>query len=179
MSYYIVGFEVLTAMSTKMAVFWVVVPCKLLPDYTALQPRRQPSSRYYIYSLFVLFLSLYNRLLKIYGSGLRWFYITQLWCVYYIEKYIFLGFMLNKQRNYKRKLSFFKRLQSGIYTRLGENLVLWWTCTKKTPYNFIYVCCGSRSALLEVCVCEVNLRFSEVSVQMSVFITSDRAHRLQ
>jgi hypothetical protein len=65
------GFEVLTAVSTKMAVFWVVAPCifveffqrfsgpwyliraiaskdlcnngKLLPDYTALQPRRQPS----------------------------------------------------------------------------------------------------------------------------------------
>jgi hypothetical protein len=65
------GFEVLTAVSTKMAVFWVVAPCsqvevyhrlrgpcclhhqglkglwnvgKLLPDYTALQSRRQPSS---------------------------------------------------------------------------------------------------------------------------------------
>jgi hypothetical protein len=32
-----IGFEVLTVVSTKMAVFWVV------PDYTALQPRRQPS----------------------------------------------------------------------------------------------------------------------------------------
>jgi hypothetical protein len=52
------------AVSTKMAVFWVVAPCslvevyqrfrgpcclhhqggKLLPDYMALQPRRQPSS---------------------------------------------------------------------------------------------------------------------------------------
>jgi hypothetical protein len=40
----IVGFEVHTAVSTKMAVFWVVASCKLLPDYTALQPRRQPSS---------------------------------------------------------------------------------------------------------------------------------------
>jgi hypothetical protein len=62
---WMVGFEVLTAVSTKMAVFWVVAPCslvevyqrfrgpcclhhqghvgKLLPDYTALQPRRQPS----------------------------------------------------------------------------------------------------------------------------------------
>jgi hypothetical protein len=63
-----VCFEVLTAVSTKMAVFWVVEvyqhfrsPCclhrpddggskdlrnvgKLLPDYTVLQPRRQPSS---------------------------------------------------------------------------------------------------------------------------------------
>jgi hypothetical protein len=39
-----VGFEVLTAASTKMAVFWIVAPCKLLPDYTALKPRRQPSS---------------------------------------------------------------------------------------------------------------------------------------
>jgi hypothetical protein len=73
-----VRFEVLTAVSTKMAVFWVVAPCslvevylrfrgpcclhhygyyrpddggskdlwnigKLLPDYTALQPRRQSS----------------------------------------------------------------------------------------------------------------------------------------
>jgi hypothetical protein len=55
-----VGFEVLTAVSTKMAVFWVVAPCslnrpddggskdlgnvgKLLPDYTVLQPRGQPS----------------------------------------------------------------------------------------------------------------------------------------
>jgi hypothetical protein len=58
-----VGFEVLTTVSTKMAVFWVVAPCSLaevyqldhggskdlwnvgiiLPDYTALQPRRQPS----------------------------------------------------------------------------------------------------------------------------------------
>jgi hypothetical protein len=38
------GFEVLTAVSTKMTVFWVVVP-----DYTALQPRRQPS----FYSQFV------------------------------------------------------------------------------------------------------------------------------
>jgi hypothetical protein len=73
-----VGFEVLTAVRTKMAVLWVVEPCslvevyqrirgpcclhhqgdrrddggskdlwnvgKLLPDYTVLQPRRQPSS---------------------------------------------------------------------------------------------------------------------------------------
>jgi hypothetical protein len=36
------------AVSMKMAVFWVVVPCslvesKLLPDYTVLQTRRQPS----------------------------------------------------------------------------------------------------------------------------------------
>jgi hypothetical protein len=36
--HFIVGFEVLKAVSTKMAVFWVVAP-----DYTALQPRRQPS----------------------------------------------------------------------------------------------------------------------------------------
>jgi hypothetical protein len=46
---YKVVFEVLTAVSTKMAVFWVVAPWSLvevyqLPDYTALQPRRQPSS---------------------------------------------------------------------------------------------------------------------------------------
>jgi hypothetical protein len=46
---YQVGFEVLTAVSTKKAVFWVVAPCslvegKLLPDYAALQPRRQRSS---------------------------------------------------------------------------------------------------------------------------------------
>jgi hypothetical protein len=67
-----VGFEVLTAVSMKMAGFWVVAPCslvevyqryrgpcchhqqgdvthgnvgKLLPDYTVLQPRRQPSSK--------------------------------------------------------------------------------------------------------------------------------------
>jgi hypothetical protein len=40
MCYVLVGFEVLTTVSTKMAVFWVG---KLLPDYTALQPRRQPS----------------------------------------------------------------------------------------------------------------------------------------
>jgi hypothetical protein len=66
-----VGFEVLTAVSTKMAIFWVVAPyslveiyqrfrgpCrlpddggskdlwnagKLLPDHSELQPRRQPS----------------------------------------------------------------------------------------------------------------------------------------
>jgi hypothetical protein len=55
-----VGFEVLTVVGTKMVVFWVVAPCslvrpddggskdirnvgKLLPDHTALQPRRQPS----------------------------------------------------------------------------------------------------------------------------------------
>jgi hypothetical protein len=72
----ILGLKVLTAVSTKMAVFWVAAPCslvevyqrsrgpcclqhhhpddggskdlwnvgKLLPDYKALQPRRQPSS---------------------------------------------------------------------------------------------------------------------------------------
>jgi hypothetical protein len=28
-----VGFEVLTAMSTKMAVFWVVAPCSLVEIY--------------------------------------------------------------------------------------------------------------------------------------------------
>jgi hypothetical protein len=64
-----VGFEVLTAVSTKMVVFRVVAPCSLvevyqrfigpvddggskdlgkvgrfLPDYTALQPTRQTSS---------------------------------------------------------------------------------------------------------------------------------------
>jgi hypothetical protein len=33
-----IGFEVLTAVSTKMAVY-------RLPDHTALQPRRQPSSK--------------------------------------------------------------------------------------------------------------------------------------
>jgi hypothetical protein len=39
-----VGFEVLMAVGTKMAVFWVVASCSLvLPDYMALQPRRQPS----------------------------------------------------------------------------------------------------------------------------------------
>jgi hypothetical protein len=61
---FIVGFEVLTAVSTKMAVFWVIALCSLVEvyqrfrglcclhhqgdalmiDYTALQPRRQPSS---------------------------------------------------------------------------------------------------------------------------------------
>jgi hypothetical protein len=41
-SLWIVGFEVLTAVSTKMAVFWVVAPCSLV-EYTALQPRRQSS----------------------------------------------------------------------------------------------------------------------------------------
>jgi hypothetical protein len=40
---YEVGFQVLAAVSTKMAVFWVVAPCTRLPDYTTLQPRRQPS----------------------------------------------------------------------------------------------------------------------------------------
>jgi hypothetical protein len=64
-----VGFEVLTAVSVKMAVFWVVAPCSLVevyqrfrgpcclhhqgdhrPDYTALQPRRQPSSTWFIFS---------------------------------------------------------------------------------------------------------------------------------
>jgi hypothetical protein len=75
-----VGFEVLKAVITKMAVFWVIAPCslvevyqrfrgpcwlhhspgdggstdlwnvgKLLPDCTALQPRRQPSSWNYIF----------------------------------------------------------------------------------------------------------------------------------
>jgi hypothetical protein len=39
-----VGFEVLMAASMKMAVFWVVASCSLLPDYMALQPRRQPTS---------------------------------------------------------------------------------------------------------------------------------------
>jgi hypothetical protein len=61
------GFEVLTAVNTKIAVFWVVTPCslvevyqrfggnfclhhqglnvgKLLPDYPTLQARRQPFS---------------------------------------------------------------------------------------------------------------------------------------
>jgi hypothetical protein len=72
---YSLGFEVLTVVNTKMAVFWVVAPSSLvegyqciggpcclyhqgaddggnkdlsnigeLPDYTAPQPRRQPSS---------------------------------------------------------------------------------------------------------------------------------------
>jgi hypothetical protein len=37
------GFEVLTAVSRKIAVFWIVARCslvELLPDYTALQPNR-------------------------------------------------------------------------------------------------------------------------------------------
>jgi hypothetical protein len=73
-----VGFEVIMAVGTKMAVFWVVAPCslveiyhsfrgddrlddggskdlwnvgKFLPDYTVLQSRRQPSS---VTSLFLL-----------------------------------------------------------------------------------------------------------------------------
>jgi hypothetical protein len=40
-----VRFEVLTAASTKMAVFWVVALLELTPVYTALQPRRQPPSQ--------------------------------------------------------------------------------------------------------------------------------------
>jgi hypothetical protein len=36
-----IGFEFLTAVSTKMAVFWVVAPLNLYQ--TALQPRRQSS----------------------------------------------------------------------------------------------------------------------------------------
>jgi hypothetical protein len=41
------GFEVLTAVSTKIAVFWVVEPCSLVevyPDYTVPQTGRKPSS---------------------------------------------------------------------------------------------------------------------------------------
>jgi hypothetical protein len=63
MVYHLVGFEVLTAVSMKIAVFWVVAPCsaidggskdlwnvgKLLPDYTVLQPRRQQSSVYHLF----------------------------------------------------------------------------------------------------------------------------------
>jgi hypothetical protein len=59
---YFVGFEVLTAVSMKMAVFWVVAPCSLVEVYPhfrgtcchhhqvlkkgskALQPKTQPSS---------------------------------------------------------------------------------------------------------------------------------------
>jgi hypothetical protein len=55
--YFKVEFQVLMASSMIMAVFWIVAPCswvevhrcfrgavgKLLPDYTAQQPRRQPS----------------------------------------------------------------------------------------------------------------------------------------
>jgi hypothetical protein len=62
---YRVVFEVLTAVSTKMAVFWVVARCyrpddggskdlwnigKLIPDYTAIQPLRQPSSTFIPFS---------------------------------------------------------------------------------------------------------------------------------
>jgi hypothetical protein len=32
----LVGFEVLTAVSTKMAVFWVVAPCSLVEVYQAI-----------------------------------------------------------------------------------------------------------------------------------------------
>jgi hypothetical protein len=72
------GFEVLTVASMKMAVFWIVAPCnlvevyrrfrgtchddggskylknvcKLLPDYTALQSIRQPSSGLVLSSFF-------------------------------------------------------------------------------------------------------------------------------
>jgi hypothetical protein len=42
------AFEVLTAVSTKMAVFWVVAPCSLV-DYMALLPRRQPSLLVLVY----------------------------------------------------------------------------------------------------------------------------------
>jgi hypothetical protein len=78
-SYFLVGFEVLTAVSTKMAVFWVVAPCSLvevyqrfrgpcclhhqgspwLPDYTALQPRRQSSSYFLFSSFATIFAFLY------------------------------------------------------------------------------------------------------------------------
>jgi hypothetical protein len=34
----------LVNMVMNIAVFWVVAPCKFLPDYTVLQPRRQQSS---------------------------------------------------------------------------------------------------------------------------------------
>jgi hypothetical protein len=37
-----VSFRVLTATSMKVAVFWDVVPCSLV-DYTAQNPRRQPT----------------------------------------------------------------------------------------------------------------------------------------
>jgi hypothetical protein len=42
-SHLYVGFEVLTVVGTKMAVFWFVALCKFLADYMALQPRRQLS----------------------------------------------------------------------------------------------------------------------------------------
>jgi hypothetical protein len=71
-----VGYEVLTAVSMKIAVFWVVVPCslvevyrpvdggskdlwnvgKLLPDYTVLQPRRQQSPGNLMFQKYVLML---------------------------------------------------------------------------------------------------------------------------
>jgi hypothetical protein len=57
----LVGFEVLTAVSTKMAVFWVVAPCSLVEVYqrfrglcclqhqdSSLQPRRQPSGHFLV-----------------------------------------------------------------------------------------------------------------------------------
>jgi hypothetical protein len=37
------------AASMKMTVFWDVVPCKRLPDYTVQHPRRQPSSGFVCY----------------------------------------------------------------------------------------------------------------------------------
>jgi hypothetical protein len=105
-----VGFEVLTAVSMKMAVFWVVAPCslvevyqrfggpcclhhqgdthrldgggskdlrnvgKLLPDYTVLQPRRQPSSRRM--SANILHLSYWNLLQTVAGPQYRSLQVT-------------------------------------------------------------------------------------------------------
>jgi hypothetical protein len=88
-----VGFEVLTAASVKMAVFRVVAPCslldvyrrfrgacclhhqgskdlwnigKLLPDYSALQPRKQPS---YYWPCFIVPYSNLNMSIYIYISS--------------------------------------------------------------------------------------------------------------
>jgi hypothetical protein len=75
------GFEVLTAASMKMAVFWIIAPCNLvevyhpdkggsnylrnvgkrLPDHSVPQPKRQPSSvKLLISNFFVIFLSFGN-----------------------------------------------------------------------------------------------------------------------
>jgi hypothetical protein len=40
----IAGFEVLTAVSMKMAVFWVVAPCSLVEVYTTFQRALLPPS---------------------------------------------------------------------------------------------------------------------------------------
>jgi hypothetical protein len=83
----------------KIAVFWVVAPCKLLPDYTVLQPRRQQSS----YHLIVRF-----EVLTAVGTKMAVFWGAALYSLAVIYHCLLIALMMEAARSSEMLVNFYQ-----------------------------------------------------------------------